>query len=201
MRYVILLATLLSTQAYAQPKINAREAKCLATTIYGEARGESIYGKLAVAYTVINRAVSTTICKVVLAPYQYSIYNDNPALRMAATTLKIMPPDMNVIDKISWKEAYDIATAVLSHQIDDPTNGATHYVSPVAMKAQKLVYPPWTHSYDYKLTAVIENHRFYRYVERKVDPVNLKIYLDVSDPCVKVVDSPLHSVHNKYTFY
>jgi len=164
MRSLILATTLLSTAAYAQEakpvKVNQKDLKCLATTIYGEARGESVYGKIAVAYTAVNRAVKKTICEAVLEPFQYSIYNDNPELRAAATSLKILPPNMNIIDKISWKEAWDIATSVLRKEIDDPTNGATHYLSPVAMKALGYQYPDW--SKKFKLTAVIENHKFYK---------------------------------------
>ena len=141
-------------------KVNSQELKCLATTIYGEARGESHFGQVAVAYTLVNRAVNSTICKVALAPYQYSIYNDNPELRQAAMSLRVIPTGMNVIDKAAWKKSFEIAKAVLQKTIPDPTNGATHYLSPVAMKALHYQYPTWSHQFE--LVAVIENHQFYR---------------------------------------
>ena len=76
-----------------------KQAKCLATTIYGEARGEALKGMVAVAYTAMNRARDKTVCAVVLAPYQYSIFNDNPALRAAAMSLHLEPKQKNIIDK------------------------------------------------------------------------------------------------------
>src|SRR5271165_1168972 len=137
MKKCIALVALLPLAALADtPKVDPKQAKCLATTIYGEARGESVKGMIAVAYTVVNRAVDKTICKVVLEPMQYSVYNDNPALRAAAMSLKIAPKQNNAIDMISWKQATDLSISILRGEITDPTNGATHYINPVLVKAQ-----------------------------------------------------------------
>jgi len=49
---------------------------CLAQAVYYEARGEPIYGQLAVAQVVLNRKASpkwpNTVCEVVHQPYQFS---------------------------------------------------------------------------------------------------------------------------------
>lgn len=140
----------------------AKEEKCLATMIYGEARGESIKGQVAVAYTALNRANKArnkTVCDVVLAPKQYSIFNNNPELFLAATSLHIEPNQKNPIDQKSWAQAVLIANKVLKKAVNDPTNGATHYIAHKLMKIKGYKYPKW--AYQYKQVAVIENHHFY----------------------------------------
>jgi hypothetical protein len=82
----------------------AKQTKCLATMIYGEARGEVRAGKVAVAYSAKNRAGKKTVCQVVLAPYQYSIFNNNPTLRAAALSLHVDPKKRNKIEEAAWKE-------------------------------------------------------------------------------------------------
>jgi len=139
------------------------ELKCLATMIYGEARGESRTGMVAVAYSAVNRAVKKTVCDVVLAPKQYSIFNNNPALREVALTLHIAPRQKNSIDEKSWDEAMAVAKKVLTGKIKDPTNGATHYLAPDLMKIKKYKYPRWSRQFE--LVAVIDNHKFYKDVK------------------------------------
>jgi N-acetylmuramoyl-L-alanine amidase len=162
MRYILLTAALIAPVAAVAkgPKVDPHEAKCLATTIYGEARGESMRGQIAVAWTVLNRAVSKKICDVVLAPMQYSVYNDNPELREAATSLRIAPKQNNVIDKISWKQATQLAMAVLRREIPDPTDGATHYLNPDLTKAQGYKLPAWAKEFTF--VAFIDSHKFFR---------------------------------------
>jgi len=169
MRYILLTAILLPAMAIAQtaPKVDPKEAKCLATTIYGEARGESVKGMIAVGYTAVNRAVNARICDVVLAPKQYSIYNDNPALRAAAMSLKIAPKQNNAIDMISWKQATDLSIAILRKDIPDPTNGATHYLNPPLVKQMGYEMPEWIQTFD--RTVIIEQHHFYRFSQKKYD--------------------------------
>jgi spore germination cell wall hydrolase CwlJ-like protein len=137
-----------------------KQAKCLATMIYGEARGEAERGMVAVAYTALNRAVNKTVCSVVLAPKQYSIFNNNPELRTAAMSLHLEPRQKNIIDKAGWDQAMMIAIDVFQRKIPDPTNGSTHYLAPIVMKAKGYKYPQW--SKQYQLVAVIDNHRFYK---------------------------------------
>lgn len=142
----------------ATATIVSAEQKCLATMIYGEARGESTLGQIAVAYTAVNRAVNKTVCKVVLAPKQYSIFNNNPALRAAAMSADIEPKQKNTIDEASWDQAVHVAGLVVRKKVADPTNGATHYV---AYKSLKRI-PKWT--YTLKTTLKLGNHTFFKVV-------------------------------------
>jgi N-acetylmuramoyl-L-alanine amidase len=169
MKHILLLLALIPTTVELgkdvicrrdTPKIDAAQAKCLATTIYGEARGESEQGQVAVAYTVMNRAVNRTLCQVALAHKQYSIFNNNPELRAAATSLHINPKQKNIIDQQSWDRAVKVANMVIQRAVKDPTNGATHYLAPIVMKAKHYRYPRW--SKEYKLVAVIDGHKFFK---------------------------------------
>ncbi len=137
-------------------KVDPAQSKCLAVTIYGEARGESEQGQVAVAYTVKNRAVKKTLCQVALAHKQYSIFNDNPELRMAALSPNLEPRQKNIIDKQSWEKAVLVADSVMLGMVQDPTMGATHYV---AYKSLKHI-PRWTKKL--KTVAKIDNHTFFK---------------------------------------
>lgn len=136
------------------------QEKCLATMVYGEARGETDNGKIAVAWTAMNRASKKTVCKVVLAPKQYSIFNDNPTLRMAAMSLNVEPKQKNVVDSASWQRAVSIARAVYRKEISDPTEGATHYLAPVVMKTKGYTIPQWARKFTFK--GQIDNQLFYK---------------------------------------
>jgi spore germination cell wall hydrolase CwlJ-like protein len=137
------------------------EIKCLATMVYGEARGEQETGQIAVAYSAVNRATGNkSLCDVVLAPKQYSIFNNNPALRAAAQSLHLDPMQKNPIDKGSWKKAQHVADIVFRRKVSDPTDGSTHYLAPAVMRIKGYVYPKW--SKQYTLTTVIDNHKFYK---------------------------------------
>jgi len=137
-----------------------KQINCLATMVYGEARGESTAGKVAVAYTALNRSGKKTVCQVVLAPKQYSIFNDNPALRAAALSLQIDPKQKNVIERNAWEESKIVAADVVRKVVPDPTKGSTHYLAPVAMKKLGYRYPKW--SKQFTKVAVIDNHHFFR---------------------------------------
>lgn len=144
----------------AMIKVDTAQEKCLATVIYSEARGESLQGQVAVAFTVLNRAVNRTLCQVVLSPKQYSAFNNNPALRAAALSKHLEPIQKNVIDKKSWEQSLTVARMVMANFVKDPSNGATHYIAPALMKIKHYHYPKWTK--QYKLVAVINGHKFYK---------------------------------------
>ena len=141
-------------------KIDAAQEKCLAATIYGEARGESLQGQVAVAYTVVNRAVNKTLCQVALANKQYSVFNNNPSMRAIALSKSIVPSFKNPIDKTSWDNAIKVSHMVLQKNVQDPTNGATHYYAPTLMAKMHYKIPKWITKY--KLVAVIDGHKFYK---------------------------------------
>jgi spore germination cell wall hydrolase CwlJ-like protein len=130
-------------------KVDPKQIKCLATAIYGEARSEQMLGQVAVAYTALNRAVKKTLCQVVLQPYQYSVFNNNPRLRSVAISPHLTPKLKNDIDKQGWEMAMSVAHQVAHRIIPDPTNGSTFY--------------------QYKMVAKIDNHKFYKPQEKVLD--------------------------------
>lgn len=133
-------------------------AMCLATAIYFEARGEPTAGQVAVANVIINRQKDhrypDTICDVVTqaqthrwAPHvpirnrcQFSFYCDGL-------------PEV-IRDKRSYYKAVDIANRVLTGDLLDITDGATHYHS-------NKVNPDWAETKTE--TVRINNHIFYRW--------------------------------------
>lgn len=130
----------------------------LARTIYGEARGERWEGKIAVAWTVMNRVLRNSwygrnVVEVCLKPYQYSCWLDsdpNSALLKKVT-----------IEDSHFRECLAAALLVYDRILPDPTHGATHYY------AQTIAAPNWTTGM--KATTVIGAHRFF------VEPVTTKV--------------------------
>lgn len=139
-----------------KPKpVDVAQAQCLATMIYGEARGEPLAGQIAVAYTAVNRAKKKSVCQIVLAPKQYSIFNNNDSLKTVALTKGLQPCTKNKIEKSAWEKAKTVAQLVLSRSIKDPTNGATHYLAYKKVKR----FPKW--AIQYAMVSHIENHKFF----------------------------------------
>lgn len=129
------------------------EESLLATLVWGEARGESFRGKIAVAYVVLNRCKKrkTKIHDEILRNirtksgktiYQFSCFH---------------PSDPNYSKMKSahktdeWKDCLAASRGVISGLFSDPTNGANHYWNP------NVVTPKWSIGVDYK---EIGNHRF-----------------------------------------
>ena len=98
----------------------------LARMLFGEARSCSEQEKVAIAYTVLNRANDgkkwngTDVRSVILCPYQYSCFNQADPNRA-----KVMNP--RGYDAKSWNECLRVAEEVLEGKYQDPTKGATHY--------------------------------------------------------------------------
>jgi len=120
-------------------------------TIYGEARGESLEGMIAVGWVIRNRATiggwwGNTIKDVCYKPYQFSCWNEND-------------PNFNILQSLALSNkgalmCLGVAAAVLNEIEPDPTKGATHYHT-------KQVKPKWASQID-KITATIGNHIFYK---------------------------------------
>jgi spore germination cell wall hydrolase CwlJ-like protein len=143
-----------------ESKWDMEQQKCLATMIYGEARGETFDGKIAVAFTALNRASKKTVCEIVLAPKQYSVFNGNTRLKRVAKDIEALPVFLNSIERKAWDKSVKAARIVFHRKMDDPTNGATHYLAPLAMKELGYKYPKW--SREYERVAVVDNHVFYK---------------------------------------
>ncbi len=130
----------------------------LARTLYGEARGERVRGKEAVAAVIINRVHlarkrggywwGDTIETVCRRPWQFSCWNPSDPNR--AKLEAVTPRDR------AFASCLRIARRAISGVLADPTGGATHYHA-------KGLRPPWTR--DRTPSAEIGNHLFYNDVE------------------------------------
>lgn len=114
----------------------------LALTLFGEASGESIAGKRAVASVIWRRADGNpnAMAAVCTAPKQFSCWNGGAP---------IVPLDAP--SRRAYVECVRIASAMATGSFT-PTVEATHYHAGKA--------PKWAASM--RLVAVIGGHRFYR---------------------------------------
>ncbi len=130
----------------------------LARTIYGEARGETVRGKEAVAAVVVNRVRRSRqrdgywwgddIAQVCLKPWQFSCWNpDDPNLsRIIAVG----------IENRTFQSCIRIARRAATGALTDPTGGATHYHG-------RAANPPWARGKA--PCAEIGRHLFYADIE------------------------------------
>lgn len=119
--------------------IKSRDLVCLAENIYHESRGESFWGKVAVAQVTLNRVLhptkfSNTICGVVYAPRQFS-WTLNKRMRIR--------------DSEAWRESLAIAQAVVSGTVIIPNFPALYFhtrqVKPLWRKQLQVVRPIGNH--------------------------------------------------------
>lgn len=124
----------------------------LALNTWAEARGEPYEGKLAVAYTVVNRVGDPrwpkTVADVVFQAFQFSWTNPGDPNRMK-------------LDEVNWDDpsfvdAHKAASAAYYGLTPDPSAGANHYFNRKAVK----VVPLWSKGAN--RTAVIGSHEFFR---------------------------------------
>lgn len=135
-----------------------REVDVLARTLYGEARGETVRGKEAVACVIVNRANraqarggywwGNTIEEVCLKPWQFSCWNENDPNRAKVLAVG---PGQRVFDT-----CVRIAKRAVSGCLQDMTKGATHYHTKAAM-------PVWSRGRP--VCAELGRHQFYNAIE------------------------------------
>ena len=141
------------------PTPKDRAGDILARTIYGEARGESVRGKEAVAAVVMNRVRRAreaggtywwggTVEAVCQRPWQFSCWNAGDPNRVKIEAVD----DGNRV----FQTCRRIARRALAGTLGDPTEGATHYHA-------KSVNPPWARGRA--PSAEIGHHLFYNDVE------------------------------------
>lgn len=123
----------------------------LALTVWGEARGESDTGKLAVAWVMVNRHEAGSISRVLLRPWQFSFWNTDD-------------PSRPLIGEISgesdqWVACYKAACAAYFALVPDPTHGATNYLNVEATRRLRGGSLPDWYDSD-KVTVVIDRHTF-----------------------------------------
>lgn len=132
-------------------ELNAEDKHCLAVMIYGEARGESFYGKAAVAWVALNRYDNypySSVCEVITKTHQFTSIRGK--LRQAALTGE--PP----VENRAWEESVKVAELAYDNVIPDPTKGATHFLNPAKLR----FLPKWARKFE--KTIVIEHHHFFK---------------------------------------
>jgi N-acetylmuramoyl-L-alanine amidase len=132
----------------------------MARTIYGEARGESLSGKVAVANVVLNRAKKSKlvsdhmIVNICLKPYQFSCWNADD---VNSSIIK----DVSVSDPV-FLECLAVAKLAILDLLEDNTHGSTHY------HVSSIGFPEsWKEKgeADKKPVAIIGRHSFYNNVK------------------------------------
>lgn len=114
-------------------------------TIFLEARGESIEGRIAVGHVIMNRSVrrSQSIKEVVFAAKQFSCFNDFDSEKVLAKLCSLPEVYMN---------CREIAQCVLHGSFRTGGFPADHYYNPA------LCQPSWADGM--KIVATIGNHVF-----------------------------------------
>lgn len=123
----------------------------LSRCIWGEARGERIDGRLAVAHVVLNRVRAQSyyggsIKDVILKPRHFSCFNANDQNLSKILNLTPSSPDLSFCRAVAELALQDGLT-------NDPTQGATHYHT-------VNVNPSWAPKL--RFLCRIGSHLFYR---------------------------------------
>jgi N-acetylmuramoyl-L-alanine amidase len=129
------------------------DRNALICTLYGEAAGESVHSKLAVACAIRNRVHADIgndgkpdwwgegFKDVCLKPWQFSCWwettaNTDRVYELADNLLLGQrPKHALLVDEIGW-----IADGVIGDAVRDVTNGATHYLTVRMLTTNP---PPW----------------------------------------------------------
>lgn len=128
----------------------------LTRTLYGEARGESRLGQVAVAWVIKNRVNPKrmrrrTVQRVCTEPWQFSCWNENDPNRNKLIALSQTDGE--------YRRLRQVAEDVLFIVIPDPTSGANHYLNEKFLRRLNAL-PSW---FDVsKMTARIGDHTFLR---------------------------------------
>ena len=134
------------------PNYDAEDRDYMIRTIVFEAGGEPDEGKIAVAYVILNRIKSggwgDSIKDVVTSPWQFE-----PWMTKREAMEKLSPDDP------SYRNAAQIANAVLAGQVPDPTAGAMYFLNPTVVRERRGgSLPSWAQGEGQP----IGNHTFYR---------------------------------------
>jgi N-acetylmuramoyl-L-alanine amidase len=144
--------TLDGAKAYSNEDVSGLPPDLVvAMTVWGEARGESLEGKKAVASVICNRAMRKShaghlpfeveLSAVCLAPHQFSCWSDGEFVQQE--------PDY---DSSAWLECHEVAKALFESTFRPCTN-ATHYFS------DSINPPHW--AAKMKFVEKIGHHSFY----------------------------------------
>ena len=141
------------------PASASDDVDILARTIYGEARGELVAGKVAVACVILNRVRrararsgrywwGATVRDVCLRAWQFSCWNVNDPNRAKIET--VGPDNRN------FQTCLRVARRAIAGTLRDTTHGATHYHN-------RAVNPPWARGRA--PVSEIGGHLFYNNIE------------------------------------
>jgi spore germination cell wall hydrolase CwlJ-like protein len=124
----------------------------LAKTVWGEARGETWLGQVAVAWTIRTRAAHPgwwghDIASCCRQPWQYSCWNAKDPNRAQLDRLTLR-------DAPAFRQCLAAAAAVLCDLEPDPTGGADHYLNLDALARPPAWYDPA------KVTVRLGRHTF-----------------------------------------
>lgn len=140
------LAQITETEIPSQSEFDRQQIKCIADTVYYEARGESRAGQIAVANVIVNRAKSrkfpNTPCKVVH--------------QRTGKTCQFMwacKKSSGIKQGALYDKLYRISADVYYSRISDNTNIALYFHA-------KHVRPSWASKKRYTVT--LGSHLFYR---------------------------------------
>ena len=130
------------------------DVQILARTLYGEARGETIAGRVAVANVIVNRFKAKkwfsgeTIKDTCLKPKQFSCWNEGDPNRRKILSVEVR-------DYV-FAECMTIAQLAVADVLKDCTFNSTHYHA-------KGVKPPWSKGKTPAVT--LGNHLFFNDVD------------------------------------
>lgn len=131
--------------------MNSYDWEIMAKTIFGEARGETEEGQIAVACCILNRFNSKkwfsarTIAGVCQKPWQFSCWNKND-------------PNAQIIAKLSYP-TYSKYFPIIKQALErDVTKGATHYYAPAIVRC-----PDW--AVGKQPCAKIGHHLFFKDID------------------------------------
>lgn len=132
------------------------EALCL--TIWGEARGEPIEGKIGVAMVMRNRLLANyrgakTYVDVCTAHAQFSAWTDEAKQMQDEAELLTGTPSLTHLKDPVIRLCLEIALATMSGKLADNTNNANHYY------AVSIAPPAW--AVGAILLAALGSHRFF----------------------------------------
>ena len=108
----------------------------MARTILGEAANQGPQGQAAVGWTVLNRLRDGRYGKglegVIKKDWAYE-----PWMTREDELMAISP------DSPEYKSAYELSGQILRGEVEDPTNGATHFLNPELIQKRGDKLPSW----------------------------------------------------------
>ena len=157
----IFLLALIATSGQTDGKVlsytSTDDTMCLAKNIYFEARSESTAGRIAVAWTVINRVRHNRFPDSICAVVEQGLRHENGFPKRNKCQFSWYcdgQPDI-IRDVSEWRDAYRLASYVTAGRdyLVDITDGSLWYHA-------DYVHPGWAKKK--RRTAKIDRHIFYR---------------------------------------